>query len=137
MADEDLHNQMLKSVEPWPRRTFPLSPDEYYLMKNEAKSSCEPVYQRAPRRLNVSSGKVYVGEDFNEENVRSTAPSPHPSNESLSSAGDDPNDPEWVGGAGDVLLPVKKVRQRKTIDDDPDDPEWNGSDYRKKGKNKR
>ncbi|XP_005091967.1 KAT8 regulatory NSL complex subunit 1 [Aplysia californica] len=137
---DDLHNHLIGVCEPYPRRVFPLSEEEYRLMKEEAPSCCEPVHQRVTRRLAEPSGKVYVsGGDAGDE--PSAAPSPHPSNESMSSAGDDPNDPEWVGGGsgGDSVVSsaIKRIRQRRIVDDDPNDPEWNGSDHPKKGKNKR
>lgn len=131
---DDIHNSLIDcgGVEPWPRRTFPISEDEYHLMREELPPSCEPVHQRVTRRLAEPSGKVYVGGNVDNQEDTSAVPSPHPSNESVSSIGEDPNDPEWIGGEQ-----PKRCRMRRTLNDDPSDPEWTGSDTPRKSKNKR
>ncbi|CAL1547714.1 unnamed protein product [Lymnaea stagnalis] len=131
---DDIHNSLIDcgGVEPWPRRTFPISEDEYHLMREELPPSCEPVHQRVTRRLAEPSGKIYVGGNVDNQEDASAVPSPHPSNESVSSIGEDPNDPEWIGGEA-----PKRCRMRRTLNDDPSDPEWTGSDTPRKSKNKR
>uniref|UniRef100_A0A2C9KRZ0 PEHE domain-containing protein n=1 Tax=Biomphalaria glabrata TaxID=6526 RepID=A0A2C9KRZ0_BIOGL len=109
-------------VKPWPRRTFPISESEYQLMIKELTPNCEPVHHRSVTRR-ILEPSVYVGNSENHEDV-SNAPSPHPSNESLSSMGDDPNDTEW-------LEITKRGRSRTAINDDIHENEWITSDTRR------
>lgn len=123
----------LNNIEPWPRRIFPLSEDELLQMQSDAPSNCEPVHQRLTRRLAEPSGKVYVGcssdHEGSQSRVESRAASPFPSNESISSAGDDPNDPEWLSSSSDT---GRRIRERRVFDDV--DPDWTVSGSYKKSK---
>lgn len=134
VVSEDVHNSLIDvgGIEPWPRRTFPLSEEEYKLMREDLPPSCEPVHQRVTRRLAEPSGKVYVGGSAENTDDASAIPSPHPSTGSLSSAGDDPNDPEWVVGEAS-----KRSRTRRIANDDPADSDWMAGDTPRKSKNKR
>ena len=124
---EDLHSHFINIVDPWPRRTFPLSETEFSMLKTNT-SNCEPIHKVTRPRIELM-GKVIVGgsTSLDERGDSSVNRS--------SSVGDDPNDPEWVDGSSSSSM--KKNRLRRIVDDDPNDPEWNGSDHRKKGKNKR
>ncbi|BFZ22697.1 hypothetical protein BsWGS_25737 [Bradybaena similaris] len=134
VASEDVHNAFIDvgGVEPWPRRTFPLSEDDYRLMQDDLPPSCEPVHHRVPRRLAEPSGKVYVGGSIENMDDGSAVPSPHPSIESASSAGDELNDPEWIGGDAS-----KRSRTRRITHEDPSDPDWTGTDTPRRHKNRR
>lgn len=134
VASEDVHNAFIdvSGVEPWPRRTFPLSEEDYRLMQDDLPPSCEPVHHRVPRRLAEPSGKVYVGGSTENMDDGSAVPSPHPSIESASSAGDELNDPEWIGGDAS-----KRSRTRRITHEDPSDPDWTGTDTPRRHKNRR
>ncbi|KAH9492408.1 hypothetical protein Btru_051040 [Bulinus truncatus] len=116
-------------IKPWPRRTFPISESEYQLMVKEFTSNCEPVHHRSVNRR-ILDPSIFVSSSMENNEDANIAPSPHPSNESLSSAGDDPNDPEWIEIS-------KRNKARRILNDDVNDPEWTGSDSPRKSKIKR